>query len=112
MHYIITFFDINTVHNFVYVSKSWHMNEDVWKMLCWKQGINQTIEEEKRLSWKQLFTECTTYVQVVDGYHCSLTGPALSRDDVPLQQVVLHAWSRGRWIDCNYKAILVQRALP
>jgi small GTP-binding protein len=83
-HYVISFFDSNTIHNFVYVNKSWHTNEDIWKLLCAKKGIQ---DNEKRSSWKQLFTENTTYVQVVEGWHCK-TEP-MSLDDVPLQQVCM-----------------------
>jgi len=84
-HYVISFFDSNTIHNFVYVNKSWHTDEDIWKLLCSKKGIQGN---EKRSSWKQLFTESTTYVQVVEGWHCT-TEPMRRLDDVPLQQVCM-----------------------
>jgi len=84
-NYIVSFFDPNSIHNFVYVNKSWHSNEDIWKLLCYKKGIR---DNDKRSSWKQLFTENTTYVQVVEGWHCT-TEPMRSLDDVPLQQVCM-----------------------
>jgi len=90
-YYIISFFDANTTHNFAYVNKSWHSNEDIWKLLCNKRGIQH--EEgpiNLRSSWKQLFTENTTYVQVVEGWHCKTeTVNKCSDDDVPLHQVCM-----------------------
>jgi len=85
-HYVISFFDSNTIHNFVYVNKCWHTNEDIWKLLCAKKGIQ---DNEKRSSWRQLFTENrTNYVQVVEGWHCK-TEPRSSLDGIPLQQVCM-----------------------
>jgi len=89
-YYIIAFFDANTTHNFAYVNKSWHTNEDIWKLLCDKKGIQQ--EEgaiNLRSSWKQLFTENTTYVQVVEGWHCKTETVNKCPDDVPLHQVCM-----------------------
>jgi len=89
-YYIISFFDANTTHNFAYVNRSWHANEDIWKLLCNKRGIQQ--EEGSitlRSSWKQLFTENTTYVQVVEGWHCKTETVNKCSDDVPLHQVCM-----------------------
>jgi len=86
-HYVISFFDSNAIHNFVHVNKTWHTNEDIWKLLCSKKGIQ---DNAKRSSWKQLFTEnnSTTYVQVVEGWSCK-TKPLVSLEGIPLQQVCM-----------------------
>jgi small GTP-binding protein len=86
LYYIISFFDSNSIHNFVYVNKIWHTNDDVWKLLCAKKGIQ---DNEKRSSWRQLFTENrTTYVQVIEGWHCK-TEPLSRLDGIPLQRVCM-----------------------
>jgi len=87
-YYILSFFDSNTIHNFAYVDKKWHANEDVWKLLCHKRGIQPNQDNEKRSSWKQLFTENTTYVQVIEGWHCK-TDTINKSDDIPLQQLCM-----------------------
>jgi len=83
-YYVISFFDPNSIHNFVYINKFWHGNEDIWKLLCNKKGIK---ESEKRSSWKQLFSENTTYVQVIEGWHCK--SETTRSDDIPLQKVCM-----------------------
>jgi len=82
-YYLISFFDSNSIHNFAYVNKYWHANEDIWKLLCNKKGI----EGEKRSSWKQLFSENTTYVQVIEGWHCKTE--TNRSDNIPLQKVCM-----------------------
>jgi len=83
-YYVISFFEPNSIHNFVYVNKFWHGNEDIWKMLCNKKGIQ---ESERRSSWKQLFSENTTYVQVIEGWHCK--SESTKSDNIPLHKVCM-----------------------
>jgi small GTP-binding protein len=84
-HYIISFFDSNSIHNFVYVNQFWHKNEDVWKLMCTKKGIQ---DNEKRSSWKQLFNEQNTYVQVVEAAAWQ-TEHTENSDDVPVQHICM-----------------------
>lgn len=86
-YHIISFFDANTIHNFAFVNKNWHENEDIWKLLCDRKGIQQ---ERRNSTWKQLFTENTTYVQVIEGWHCkNETLNSLFTDNVPLHQICM-----------------------
>jgi len=87
-YYVISFFDSNAVYNFAYVDKKWHANEDVWKLLCNKRGIQPNPGSEKRCSWKQLFTENTTSVEVIEGWHCK-TDTINKSGDIPLQQLCM-----------------------
>lgn len=89
-YYIVSFFDVHSIHNFAFVNKSWHENEDLWRLLCDRRGIKHSDGENGnvRLSWKQLFTENTTYVQVIEGWHCKETVNRCS-DDSPLHQVCM-----------------------